>query len=136
MLADADLAGAIGGVLRELQVNTLTQVSLDEEPGASSSLSDQQAGELFLVAQEALANARKHARATEISASLSQADGQFAMSIADNGIGFDRDVSTSGHGLRNMRERVEKLGGRLTIAPNGSTGSKITVEVPTQDATG
>lgn len=132
MLADADLAGAIGGLLRELQVNTLTQVSMVEEPGASRALSDQQTSELYLVAHEALTNARKYAQATKVTASLSRTGDRFTMCIADNGIGFDCDVATSGHGLRNMRERIERLGGTLTIAPNGRKGTRIIVDVPTE----
>ena len=126
MLADADLAGAIGGLLRELQVNTLTQVSLVEEPGASRALSDQQTSELFLVAQEALTNARKHAQATEVTASLSQADGDcFTMTIADNGSGFDAsDVDRLVTAFATCVSASRSWAVRLTIAPNGDQGLK------------
>jgi signal transduction histidine kinase len=130
MLADADLAGAVGGLLRELQVNELTQVHLVEEPGACSDLSDEQTNALFLVAQEALTNVRRHARASDVSAHFGRRAGRFMMTIADNGLGFEPASSTLGHGLRNMGERIEKLHGRLEILPNGQLGSKIVVQIP------
>jgi signal transduction histidine kinase len=116
MLADADLAGAIGGLLRELQVNALTHVELIEEPQACRDLSDEMTSELFLVAQEALTNVRKHAHAAGVTARLARQGGRFTMEIADDGEGFATDAPTLGHGVRNMRERVQKLGGTLREA--------------------
>lgn len=130
MLADADLAGAVGGLLRELQVNALTQVDLIEQPGACRDLSDEQTSGLFLVAQEALTNVRKHARASEVAVRLSQGNAGFTMIIEDNGVGFDPATSTGGLGLRNIRERVEKLHGRVEFLSNGQQGSRIVVQVP------
>jgi signal transduction histidine kinase len=133
MLADADLAGAIGGLLRELQVNALTQVKLIEEPEACRNMPDDLTSELFLVAQEALTNVRKHAKASEVSAQLRRKGDTFVMEIADNGVGVDPNVATLGHGLRNMRERVEKLGGTMSIAASAGGGTKLTIEVPVRE---
>jgi two-component system sensor histidine kinase UhpB len=52
------------------------------------------------------------------------------MTIADNGVGFEPASSTSGLGLRNMRERIEKLHGAIQVLPNGARGSKIVAEIP------
>jgi signal transduction histidine kinase len=133
ILANADLAGAVGGLLRELQVNALTQVDLVEEPGSCRDLSDEQTNDLFLVAQEALTNVRKHARASAVTVRLSQNGDGFTMTIADDGVGFEPAASTPGLGLRNIRERVEKLHGRLEILPNEQQGSKIVVQVPVRE---
>jgi len=130
MLADADLAGAVGGLLQELQVNALTQVDLIEEPGACNQLTDEQTNALFLVAQEALTNVRKHARASEVTVRLSQAGDRFTMTIGDNGVGFEPTTSTPGLGLRNIRERVEKLHGCLEILAEKQQGSTIVAQIP------
>jgi|FLYL01.1.fsa_nt_gi signal transduction histidine kinase len=130
VLADTDLAGAIGGLLQELKVNALMDVSLEEEPDACRGLSRPQIDALFHVAQEALTNVRKHANATRVSARLRRANGIFEMTVADDGNGFDPDARYDGYGLRNMRERVEAMGGRFEVRSDNGTGTKIIIGVP------
>jgi signal transduction histidine kinase len=130
MLADADLAGAIGGLLRHLQVNALLGVKLIEEPGACQGLSDEQTTALFLIAQEALTNVRRHAGASQVSVALTCNDGSFTMTLSDDGAGFGPGDATGGQGLRNMRERAEKLGGDLDVQSTDGGGSRISVVVP------
>jgi signal transduction histidine kinase len=130
MLADADLGGAIGGLLQGLKVNALLDGELSEEPGACGVLTDAQTSDLFLVAQEALTNARKHADASKIVVRLERRDGAFVMRIQDNGLGFDATKRTNGYGLRNMRERVEKLGGALSMESAPGNGTGLIVRVP------
>jgi signal transduction histidine kinase len=132
MLADADLAGAIGGLLQELKVNTLMDVELEEEPGACQGLSDFQTNALFLVGQEALTNARKHAQASRVSAQLQQRDGAFTMRIRDDGNGFAASNPGRGQGLRNMRERIEKMGGTLAVSSTPQHGTEVVVTVPVE----
>ena len=79
---------------------------------------------LFLTVKEALNNALKHAHATEITLG------------ADNGTGFEAaTVTVAGerNGLKNMRRRIEKLGGRLALEtkPGGGTTIRLTVSYPT-----
>ncbi|MGB2695399.1 MAG: GAF domain-containing sensor histidine kinase [Dehalococcoidia bacterium] len=130
MLADTDLASAVGGLLKELQVNALLQVELREQPGACQDLSPEQMGELLLVAQEALTNVRKHARAHAVSAELEQAGGVFRMTFVDDGVGFEEGRPGAGQGLRNMRERVERLGGSVRVCSDPGDGTTLTIEVP------
>jgi len=130
MLADADLAGAIGGLLQELKVNALLDVALTEERAACRGLSEHQTNALFLIAQEAIANARKHARPSQVSVRLQQRDGLFTMEIRDDGSGFDVTTPGAGQGMRNMRERVEKLGGALDLRSAPGNGTEVHVSVP------
>jgi signal transduction histidine kinase len=130
MLADADLAGAIGGLLRQLQVNTLLNVKLMEDPGACQTLTEDQTNTLFLIAQEALTNVRKHAQASQVSAHLTRQDGSFRMTITDDGTGFDPAKAPAGQGLRNMRERIERLGGSLSVHSADGRGSNVVVTIP------
>ncbi len=91
--------------------------------------------ELYRVAQEALCNVRKHARATSASLSLRYGSGLVVLKIKDNGRGFatatDR-ASGHGYGLSTMRERAQRLGGKIEIetAPGAGTEVKITVPFP------
>jgi signal transduction histidine kinase len=78
---------------------------------------------LLRSAQEALANVRKHAGASEVTVTL-RFDGTGAvLSVADDGGGFDPAAPTAGFGLAGMRRRVEEIGGALTIhsGPGGTT---------------
>jgi signal transduction histidine kinase len=130
LLADSDLAGAVGGLLQELKVNTLMDVHLIEEPDACHELSEEQLAALFHVAREALTNVRKHAQATGVAARLEQRDGVFRMTITDDGVGFDPARPRGGQGLPNIGERVAALGGRFEIQSADGEGTRLTVEVP------
>jgi signal transduction histidine kinase/DNA-binding LacI/PurR family transcriptional regulator len=89
--------------------------------------------ELFRVVQEALHNSVKHAQPSHIEIRLREAadaDGTLVVEVADDGIGFDPTERHPGHlGLETMRERTERLGGRLTIdsSRNGSTTIRVMV---------
>ncbi len=86
---------------------------------------------LYRVAQEALNNTLKHARATRVDINLRASDGHLEMEIVDDGVGFDpASISEcGGFGLRGMQERITRLGGRLTIDSRPGKGTKIKVEV-------
>ncbi|HZT42754.1 MAG TPA: PAS domain S-box protein [Chthonomonadaceae bacterium] len=88
--------------------------------------------ELLRIAQEALTNAQKHAQATHIQITLTFASDQVRLSIQDNGIGFDttQEGANSRYGLPGMRERAERIGGRLTMTSQPGQGALITVIVP------
>jgi signal transduction histidine kinase len=94
--------------------------------------------ELFLVLKEALNNAVKHARTSEVHLSLIEVSGVITIIVEDNGCGFDCTKTSGGenrNGLDNMRNRIEKLGGdfSLSTAPGQGTKLKFTVTV---DSTG
>jgi signal transduction histidine kinase len=79
--------------------------------------------ELYRLAQEALSNVLKHARAGHVCVSLIVVDGSAVMEIEDDGVGFQTDAATGGFGLAGMRERVARLGGGLQVerAPGAGT---------------
>jgi len=74
---------------------------------------------LFRITQEALANIHKHAAASHVSLLLESAEGGLRLSIHDDGRGFDAEQMAThpqrGIGLRNMRERIESVGGRFNV---------------------
>jgi signal transduction histidine kinase len=88
---------------------------------------------LLRVTQEALANVRKHARAGRVALTLSYMDGEAALDVRDDGVGFmgvDGLGPNGGLGLRGMRERVEALGGRLAVESAPGAGTTVAVTVP------
>ena len=84
------------------------------------------------VVQEALANAAKHARPNRIGLSLHQQDGQVAVTVSDDGGGFDPAQAEERHGmgLRLMRERVAELGGTLQLDSSPGEGTSVRILLP------
>ena len=86
---------------------------------------------LYRIAQEALNNAAKYAKATQITVLLEQSNGVVTLKIADDGIGFDPTAVPEGRvGLQGVAERVDQMNGRLTIKSSPQNGTTIQVEVP------
>ena len=89
----------------------------------------------YRIAQEALHNVVKHARATSVSINLAATDGSLNLTIADNGAGFDPNIDYAGHlGLKSMRERAEKAGGTLDITSAPGQGSVVSLQLPVSGA--
>lgn len=86
---------------------------------------------VFRIIQEALSNIYKHSKATEAIIIIEFSQKRLNLVIADNGIGFNfsetcnNEAEYGGYGLVNMRERVELLGGNMTIKSAPGKGTKI-----------
>ncbi len=89
---------------------------------------------LFRIAQEGIANARRHAHARSVRLDLNDADGGVRLLIIDDGLGMDPELarrSRAGHlGLVSMRERAELSGGSFTIESEPGKGTTIDVWIP------
>ena len=85
---------------------------------------------LFRIAQEALTNVARHARARKIRVRFGIAGEAVGLQVEDDGQGFDPGTGTLGMGLRNLRERTESLGGHLEIASVAGEGTRISIQVP------
>jgi signal transduction histidine kinase len=96
----------------------------------SSSLPPDIVNELFNIIQEALNNISKHSQATHISLRVDIDDRQASFEIADNGVGFNLSETSHGVGLISMKERVEKLGGKLNITSDPGKGTRVSVTFP------
>jgi signal transduction histidine kinase len=88
--------------------------------------------ELYHISMEALNNALKHANASEVVISLWAEEGSLAFEIKDNGQGFDQKLANikGGMGFVSMDERVEKIGGELTIQSVPDAGTTVRVIMP------
>ncbi|MET7278613.1 sensor histidine kinase [Kribbella sp. NPDC005582] len=100
--------------------------------GTPAPLSEEVESTLLRAAQEALANVAKHARATRVGVTLSFLDAHAALDIHDNGTGFTPkpDSDDGGFGLIAMRQRVEALGGLLSVESEPGRGTTVAVIVP------
>jgi two-component system NarL family sensor kinase len=92
---------------------------------------------LYRIAQEALTNVRKHARASRVKITLREADGYLELEIEDDGCGFASQPSQSqrpptSFGLTGMAERASLIGGELSLRSAPRRGTVVTVRVPTQ----
>lgn len=88
---------------------------------------------LYRIAQEAINNTHKHARASEVEIQLERRSGQIILIIADDGIGFDpnsKKLPTTGIGLIGMQERAALIDGTLQIESAPGQGTTIFVRVP------
>lgn len=131
MLDDLGLAAALEQLTRELAEETEIEIGFTlsgdcpprtrtRTPTSAAPLPDAVNTVLFRIAQEALTNIVKHAQARRAALTLAVTPQAVSLSIADNGRGFDVAHALAdpraGMGLRNMRERLEPLGGTLTVS--------------------
>jgi len=90
--------------------------------------------EVYRIGREALVNAFRHSRATRIEVELEYAARRFRIVVSDNGCGIDPQVLHSareGHwGLRGIRERAERVGGRLRVWSRAAAGTEVEMSVP------
>lgn len=83
---------------------------------------------LFRVAQEALTNVTRHSQATTTEVDLAWQGDEVTLTISDDGQGFNIKATNNGQGLglQSMRERIETLGGYLTVESKPGAGTRIT----------
>jgi signal transduction histidine kinase len=139
-VSERGLAHALGDYLDEFEERHGVGVSLDvsDVPADLPPLAGYQ---LLRIAQEALANVRKHSGARHARVAFDRpAPGMLRMTIADDGVGFDpASLDTSGRrswGLATMRERAESLGGSLEVESRPGEGARVIVSVPAQPTPG
>jgi two-component system, NarL family, sensor histidine kinase DevS len=130
-----DLGEALEQLRREFRANTLVDVELITEDKVLNVIPRPKAKALFHIAQEALANVAKHARATQVMMSVRSLGKDVSLQVIDNGVGFviGKEQNVLGHGLSNMAERARNIGGKLEVASHPGEGTTITVRLPKPD---
>ena len=92
---------------------------------------------MYRIAQEALNNVARHAKASEVWVDLRQGEDGVLLEIGDDGRGFDTGAASAGHfGLQNMRERAEAIGAGFTVVSGAGRGTVVTVEWPMGEGDG
>ena len=86
---------------------------------------------LFLIFKEAINNAAKYSGATKVEVALWRNNGALAMSVKDNGVGFDiKSLGDRGNGLRNMGARAKAIGAHFYLETGKGDGTEIKVVMP------
>lgn len=98
--------------------------------GVSGALSRSQEVVLLRAVQEALANVRRHAQASQVTVRLATDDTGARMEVDDDGVGFTPQEVTSGFGLSGMRSRAAEVGGELEIASSPGGGTRLCLRMP------
>jgi PAS domain S-box-containing protein len=137
MLDDLGLPEALEGELAYHAKRSNWATRLQVEPKDFPVLAPQLATACFRVAQEALSNAARHARAQQVALGLRLRGSILELTVEDDGIGFDAeqhlatDSEEDSFGLAFMRERARQIDGRLEIGPaNGARGVRVSLLVP------
>jgi signal transduction histidine kinase len=141
MLAEAQLPDAINDLARRWgeanRVDTVLTTTGDARP-----MHPDIEVALLRTAQEALANVAKHARANWVALTLSYMEDLVTLDVRDDGVGFEPTAKRAtgstdgGFGLTGMRQRIQRLAGRLDIESEPGAGTTISATVPAIPAGG
>jgi len=126
-----DLPQALEQLVEQFQVNTLVTATLDIERPFAGTGGEAEAMALFHIAQEALNNVGKHAKATAVSVRLTSSPMATTLEIMDNGSGFDvppEGVTSVRHGLRNLRDRARSINAELALESAPGMGTTVRVQ--------
>jgi signal transduction histidine kinase len=117
---------------RALRANTFMTVNLDFDGVSPEVLRPEQTVEILHIAQEALNNVRKHARATDVDIQVMWDEDELMLLVEDNGTSINTKeiLWPTGDGLRNMRERATSLDGEILIGPREKGGTRVALKVP------
>ena len=140
-LENEGLTGVLRKQLDVLETRHGIDTTLDAPLEPSAPFATKQA--LYRIAQEALHNVVKHARASHVRVALTGGDGHVRLTVADDGVGFDPQASEPGAeptraeptgadhlGLRSMRERARQILGTLSLTSHEGEGTTLTVDAP------
>lgn len=139
IIDDLGLVAALEWIAEGLERDQKIQVSV-ETKNMETSLSPETQILLFRIAQEALNNIRKHARASKVNIRLESKDNSILMTVTDNGQGFEAPeriegmVSAGRLGLMGMHERARLLNGTFQIKSTPGKGTEIIVNIPRPSA--
>jgi signal transduction histidine kinase len=121
-LDEVGLAAALAGLGRRSREVDGLDVAVQVETAVDELDPDLQTA-IYRLAQEALTNVGKHAKAGRVDVRVQRSAEGVRVSVADDGAGFDRSAPTEGYGLAGMQERAALMGGHLelTTSPRGTT---------------
>jgi PAS domain S-box-containing protein len=122
LLSQAGLRPSLRALARKSPIPVKLEVDVAERPSESIEIA------VYYVVSEALTNAAKHARASEISVELAASSSGIRATIEDDGVGGAE--ASAGSGLVGLIDRVEALGGRFALDSPPGAGTRISIELP------
>jgi signal transduction histidine kinase len=117
--------GGLGAALESLAIRAPIPVTLETAPGRRHSAEVEATA--YFVACEGLANVVKHAHASAVVVGAHEERGQLVVEVADDGVG---GAFPDGSGLSGLADRVEALGGRLSVDSPASAGTRLVARIP------
>lgn len=129
LLADEGLASALRAQARKAAVPVAVETTgIGRYPQQVESA-------VYFCSLEAVQNAAKYARASEVRIRLAGEDGRLVFEVADDGVGFDMTETRRGIGLHGMVDRIEAIGGTLAVTAAPGEGTTVSGWVPIRPAT-
>lgn len=133
VLYDRGLAAGLEWLGRQTHEKYLLAVEVDADPAAEPAEESLRVF-LFQAVRELLLNVAKHAQAQHVWVRMSKADGQVELEVRDDGVGLDPAQAArtpeTGFGMLSIRERLERLGGRMEVASRPGHGTQVVIRVP------
>jgi signal transduction histidine kinase len=126
LLSDHGLVEAIEARAARMPIAVSVQA---DAASRGARFADEIEGAAYFVVSEALANALKHSGADRVVVGVGYAEGSLELEVSDDGAGFEAREAV-GSGLDNMNDRVEALGGRLTLRSRPGEGTRISARLP------
>jgi signal transduction histidine kinase len=133
LLEGTTLLAGLASLVDEYRHNTIIDLELNV-PHAILEPSREQTSHLLAIVSETLSNVVRHSRATRATVSIGASNsdnGDFELTIEDNGIGFDPAAAGKfGHqGLANVRERAALIGGAVDVNSHTGTGTQVVIRI-------
>jgi two-component system sensor histidine kinase UhpB len=128
-LDDLGLSSALAALSVAVQRASGVRIERALDRRAATRLSSEEELVVYRVAQEALTNVARHARARSATMRLGATGSGVVLEVADDGDGFDPAETGDGTGLRGMRERALLIGAQLTIAARPAGGTIVRLEI-------
>jgi signal transduction histidine kinase len=129
ILADRQLNQALEAIGEEVGSTLNIPIAVEVDGAVSAALSSR-SHEIVQLTREALSNVTKHSHTKRAAVRLTRRGANAILTIEDEGVGFDPRRSSSGSGLRNMRERAAAIGGTLRITSGSGKGAKLQFTFP------
>ena len=134
-IARPNLEEEFSRIQKDLSISTQSEFRVIVE-GAPRPLRPVIHDELYYIGREALSNAFRHSAAGEVVVEIEYASSHLRLLVRDNGRGIDSQVLHAGRdghwGLSGMRERAERIGGKLKVLSMPSAGTEIHLSVPSR----
>ncbi len=126
-LLKQELPEALRNFCNEMKADASLQIDFQSFGNFGELLNDFKLN-VYRIVQELLKNVVQHAHATYVVVQLMRLDGYLTLNVEDNGAGFDTEKTSDGIGLQNLRARVSRNNGHITVRSTQGSGTTVLIE--------